>query len=142
MYPPSKSSYFKMRKQLAHWDGDAVIGTTKKQAILTMVERKRGIGLLAKAASKMSDLVGRGIDAKLKPLKLRVKILTIDNGERLLIPIAVGSEEATKTSTNYIGSTFPRCDASKLSPMTSFYDSKQIELSAAESGCDSRPYGA
>ncbi len=56
--PLNESNYIKVRKQLAHWDGDAVIGTTKKQAILTMVERKSDIGLLAKATSKMSDLVG------------------------------------------------------------------------------------
>lgn len=104
-----------------------------------MVERKSGIGLLAKATSKMSDLVGRTIDAKLKLLNLRVKILTIDNDDALLIPFAAGSEAATRTSTDCFGSTFPRCDASKLSPMTSDYDSKQIELSAAESGWDSRP---
>ncbi len=37
--------------------------------------------MLAKVLNKSADLVGRAIEAKLKPLSARVKTLTVDNGK-------------------------------------------------------------
>lgn len=48
---------------------------------LAAVERKSGFALLAKVPNKSADLVGRAIEAKLKPLSSRVKTLTVDNGK-------------------------------------------------------------
>jgi IS30 family transposase len=48
---------------------------------VTLVERKSGLALLAKVSNKSADLVGRAIEAKLKPLNSRVKTLTVDNGK-------------------------------------------------------------
>jgi IS30 family transposase len=66
---------------VGHWEGDTVIGVAHKQAIETLVERKSGFAVLAKLSNKSADLVGRAIEAKLKPLSSRVKTLTVDNGK-------------------------------------------------------------
>lgn len=66
---------------MGHWEGDTVIGAAHKLAIVTLVERKSGFALLAKVPNKSADLVGRAIEAKLKPLNSRVKTLTVDNGK-------------------------------------------------------------
>jgi len=57
------------------------IGAAHKQAIVTLVERTNGFAVLAKVLNKSADLVGRAIEAKLKPLNSRVKTLTVDNGK-------------------------------------------------------------
>ncbi len=69
------------RKQVGHWEGDTVIGAAHKQAIVTLVERKSGFAVLAKVSNKSADLVGRAIEAKLKPFYSRVKTLTVNNGK-------------------------------------------------------------
>jgi IS30 family transposase len=80
--PNSKRpSHIEDRKQVGHWEGDTVIGAGRKQAIVTLVERKSVFAVLAKVSNKSADLVGRAIEAKLKPLSSRVKTLTVDNGK-------------------------------------------------------------
>ena len=76
-----RPSHIEQRKQVGHWEGDTVIGAAHKQAIVTLVERKSGYAVLAKVNHKTADLVGRAIQAKLKPLRPRVKTLTVDNGK-------------------------------------------------------------
>ena len=65
------------------WEGDTVIGAAHKQAIVTLVKRRSGFYALAKVSNKSADLVGRAIEAKLKPLNSRVKTLTVNNGKEL-----------------------------------------------------------
>ncbi len=69
------------RKQVGHWEGDTFIGAAHKQTIVTLVERQSGFALLAKVPNKSAELLGRAIEAKLKPLNTRVKTLTVDNGK-------------------------------------------------------------
>ena len=76
-----RPSHIKDRKQVGHWEGDTVIGAAHKQAIVTLVERNSGYAVLAKVNNKTADLVGRAIEAKLKPLRSRVKTLTVDIGK-------------------------------------------------------------
>jgi IS30 family transposase len=76
-----RPSHIEERKQEGHWEDDNVIGAAHKQAIVTLVERKSGFAVLAKVSNKSADLVGRAIEAKLKPLNARVKTLTVDNGK-------------------------------------------------------------
>jgi IS30 family transposase len=76
-----RPSHIEDRKQVGHWEGDTVIGAAHKQAIVTLVERKSGFAVLAKVPNKSADLVGRAIEAKLKPLNSRVKTLTVNNGK-------------------------------------------------------------
>ena len=69
-------------KGLSHVEErNIVIGAAHKQAIVTLVERKSGFSLLAKVPNKCADLLGWAIEAKLKPLNLRVKTLTVGNGK-------------------------------------------------------------
>jgi len=76
-----RPNHIEERKQVCHWEGDTVIGAVHRQAIVTLVERKSGFAVLAKVSNKSADLVGRAIEVKLKPLKARVKSLTVDNGK-------------------------------------------------------------
>ena len=77
-------SHIEDRKQVGHWEGDTVIGAAHKQAIVTLVERKSGFAVLAKVSNKSADLVGRAIEAKLKPFYSRVKTLTVDNSKEFV----------------------------------------------------------
>ena len=69
------------RKQVGHWECDTVIGANHKGAVVTMVERKSGYGVIAKVTNKTSELVSSAIVDKLKPMAARVKTLTFDNGK-------------------------------------------------------------
>lgn len=69
------------RKQVGHWDGDTIIGAAHIQAIETLVERKSGFAVLARVPNKSADLMGRTIEAMIKPLNSRAKTLTVDNGK-------------------------------------------------------------
>ncbi|WP_089957958.1 IS30 family transposase [Limnohabitans sp. 2KL-3] len=75
-----RASHIEDRKQVGHWEGDTVTGAPHKQSIVTLVERKSGFALFSKVPNKSAHLVGRPIEAKLKPLFSRVKTLTVDNG--------------------------------------------------------------
>lgn len=66
---------------MGHWEGDIVIGTAHKQAIVALVERKSGFAVLANVSNKTADLVGRAFEAKLKHLISRVKAMKVDNGK-------------------------------------------------------------
>jgi IS30 family transposase len=73
--------HIEARKQVGHWECDTVIGANHKGAVVTMVERKSGYAVIAKVANKTSALVSSAIVDKLKPMAVRVKTLTFDNGK-------------------------------------------------------------
>ncbi len=75
-----RPSHIEDRKQVGHWEGDTLIGAAHKQAIVTLVERKSGFVVLTKVSNKSANLVGRAIEAKLKPFLSRMTTLTVDNG--------------------------------------------------------------
>ena len=52
-----------------------------KGAVVTMVERKSGYGVIAKVTNKKSELVSAAIVDKLKPMAARGKTPTFDNGK-------------------------------------------------------------
>ncbi len=58
-----------------------MIGANHKQAIVTVVERKSGYAVIAKAENMTADLVGAAIVDRLKPFGTKVKKLTFDNGK-------------------------------------------------------------
>jgi IS30 family transposase len=62
-----RPSHIEDRKQVGLWKGNTVIGAAHKQAIMMLVKRKSGFAVLARVSNKYADLVGRGIEAKLKP---------------------------------------------------------------------------
>ena len=69
------------RKQVGHWEGDPVLGAAHKQAIVTLVQRKSGYGVLAKVSRKTADWVGWAMEEKPKPLSARVNTLTLDHAK-------------------------------------------------------------
>lgn len=73
--------HIEARKRIGHWECDAVIGDSHKVAVVTMVERKSGYAVLAKVTNKTSPLVSLTIVDKLKPMALKFKTLTYDNGK-------------------------------------------------------------
>ena len=73
--------HIKGRKQVGHWECDAAIGAKYKQVIMTVVKRKSGFVVVAKASNKTAYLVGAAIISMLKPFEVRVKALTYDNGK-------------------------------------------------------------
>ena len=66
---------------MGHWECDTVIGANHKGAVVTMVERKSGYGVIAKVTNKTSELVSSAFVDKLKPMAVMVKTLTFDNGK-------------------------------------------------------------
>ena len=73
--------HIEARRQVGHWECDTVIGASHKGAVVTMVERKSGYAVMAKVGKKTSELVSSAIVDKLKPMAVRVKTLTFDNGK-------------------------------------------------------------
>jgi len=53
--------------------------------------------MLAKVLNKSADLVGRAIQAKLKPLNLRGKALTVDNGKGFAVHQAIDQRLVIQT---------------------------------------------
>ena len=76
-----RPAHIENRSQVGHWEGDTVIGAGHQQAIVTLVERKSGYAKLSKVANKSAELVSQAIEDNLKPLAVRVKTLTVDNGK-------------------------------------------------------------
>lgn len=68
------------RSRVGHWEGDTLIGAGRKQAIVSLVERKSGYCLLAHVPKKTSEAVKNAIVRSLLPIKDRVITLTFDNG--------------------------------------------------------------
>lgn len=79
-----RPSHIEERKQVGHWEGDAVIGVAHKKAIVTLVERKSCFAVLAKVSNMTAHLVGCAIEAKLKPLNSLGKTLTVDNSKEFV----------------------------------------------------------
>jgi IS30 family transposase len=98
-----RPSHIEARKQVGHWECDTVIGANHKGAIVTMVERKSGFGVIVKVAHKTSDLVSRAIVEGLQPFAGRVKTLTYDNGKEFASHIQI--DQALK-STGYFARPF------------------------------------
>jgi IS30 family transposase len=68
------------RASVGHWEGDTIIGQNHKYALVSLVERKTGYGLVRKVKTKHADGVAAAIIEALKPLKSLVRTITFDNG--------------------------------------------------------------
>jgi IS30 family transposase len=93
-----RPSHIEDRKQVGYWEGDTVIGAAHKQAIVTLVERKSGFAVLAKVPNKTANLVGRAIEAKLKPLSSRRRTLKVNNVEEYAEPYSSWQPGKMRTS--------------------------------------------
>jgi len=70
-----------IRRTVGHWEGDTVIGAGRKQAIVTLVERKSGYARLMKVSHKTSKQVADAIIKKLRSVYARVMTITFDDGK-------------------------------------------------------------
>ena len=57
---------------MGFWECDTVIGGNFKGAVVTMLERKCGYGVMGKVIIKTSELVSSAIADKLKPLAIKI----------------------------------------------------------------------
>lgn len=76
----ARPSTVECRRRIGHWEGDTIIGAGRRQAIVSLVERKSGYCLLAHVPHKTSAAVSDAIIESLTPIKARVATLTFDNG--------------------------------------------------------------
>lgn len=68
------------RSIVGHWEGDTVVGRNHKGFLVTLVERRSGLGLVQRVRSKSAGVVSSAIIEMLKPYHQMVRTLTFDNG--------------------------------------------------------------
>lgn len=74
--PPSVES----RQQLGHWEIDTVMGTGSRDCILSLVERKTGLLLIGKLASRTAEAVNARAIQLISKHRHSFKTITADNG--------------------------------------------------------------
>ena len=80
------------RTRFGDWELDTVIGANHKQALVTIVERKSRLTLIAKVMRKTADNVTDAIIRLLKPVSDYVYTLTADNGREFAGHIKVAKK--------------------------------------------------
>ena len=68
------------RQRIGDWEGDTIMGKRRKSALLTLVERKTLYTRIIRLPKKRADRVAEATVRNMKPLKHRVKTITLDNG--------------------------------------------------------------
>lgn len=69
------------KTRLGDWELDTIIGSGKKEAIVSMVDRASKLTKLAKVSQKTANEVGSALVERLDPIKQFVLTLTADNGK-------------------------------------------------------------
>ena len=68
------------RGRTGDFEVDTIIGGNRKQALVSIVERKTGLALIKRVQRKTAEEVKDAIIELLTPIKYRVKTITSDNG--------------------------------------------------------------
>lgn len=68
------------RVRIGDWELDTIISKGRKQAIVSLTERKARLALIAKVQSRDAKTVSKAIQKLLLPLRHKVHTLTSDNG--------------------------------------------------------------
>ena len=68
------------RSRIADWEGDTVIGADKHHCVLTLVERKTGLAIVKKLASRSMAEVNAAAMVAISEHRKRFKTITFDNG--------------------------------------------------------------
>lgn len=68
------------RCRIGDWEADTIIGKGRRQAIVSLTERKSTFTLLEKVPQKTAELVGNAAVKLLAPVKSAVCTITSDNG--------------------------------------------------------------
>lgn len=69
------------RERLGDWEADTILGQGRRQAIVTLTERKSRLALLHKVERRKADQVGDAIVDLLQPVVEDVHTVTLDNGK-------------------------------------------------------------
>ena len=91
------------RQTVGHWEGDTIIGAGHQGAIVSIIERKSGLAVLAKVEHKTAAAVSQAIIDRLKPYAVRVSTLTYDNGKEFADHARIDAELG---STGYFADPF------------------------------------
>ena len=75
-----RCSRVEQRASVGHWEGDTIIGRNHKYALISLVERKTGFGIIRKVKTRNAGNVAAAIIEALEPLKRLVRTITFDNG--------------------------------------------------------------
>ncbi|NIC41041.1 hypothetical protein [Aquabacterium sp. A08] len=76
-----RSAHIGQHKQVGHRVDDIVNGAAHQKPSVTLIERQRAFAVLAKLSCKTADLLTQTIESKLKHLRTRSKMLTVNNGQ-------------------------------------------------------------
>jgi len=91
------------REEFGHWEGDGIIGKDRKGQLITLVERKLGVGLLFNAGDRSSQRIVEIIDSLQQEYGNHFseifKTLTFDNGSEFANAAAM--ERDNRTSIYY-----------------------------------------
>ena len=69
------------RQRLGDWEVDTILGKGRRQAIVTLTERKSRLALIGKVERRTAQAVREAIIGLLKPCEAHVHTLTADNGK-------------------------------------------------------------
>ena len=77
--------------RIGDWEIDTVIGSNHKGVLLTIVERKSKLTLMAKLANRRAQPLADAVATLLTPLKKRVFTITSDNGKEFANHMQISS---------------------------------------------------
>lgn len=69
------------KSRIGDWEGDTVIGKGRKNAFVTMVERKTLYTVVKRVESKHAKITADALSQCMKPFKEQVLTITLDNGK-------------------------------------------------------------
>ena len=69
------------KSRIGDWEGDTVIGKGRKNAFVTMVERKTLFTVVKRIESKHADITTDALISSMKPLQSHILTITLDNGK-------------------------------------------------------------
>jgi len=70
-----------LKSRIGDWEGDTVIGKGRKNAFVTMVERKTLYTVVRRIESKHAEITADALIQCMEPLKENVLTITLDNGK-------------------------------------------------------------
>ncbi|WAJ72027.1 IS30 family transposase [Catenovulum adriaticum] len=76
-----RSQVVDLKSRVGNWEGDTVIGKGRKNAFVTMVERKTLYTVVQRIESKHAEITADALLECMEPYKNRVITITLDNGK-------------------------------------------------------------
>jgi IS30 family transposase len=100
------------REEFGHWEGDGIVGKGRKGQLVTLVERKIGVGFLFNAGDRSSERIVEIIDSLHQEygsyFRQIFKSITFDNGSEFSNSEAVEQDDRTRVYYAHPYSSFER----------------------------------